>query len=400
MEYKNTFPSVVDEINVPNKFLANVEKHYRELIYIDIVRVTGSTTKTVNKVTFKRTPEGHPEDDALAICEAAMHALLYSASEDGLATYRAFLFTSNNTGGRPRKISVTFNKKEVAVLLNDESGDHTDVDSTTTVQEASLEMVKEAMAVSLEFSTNALNGQLEQNRELHDRLLEHSRNSTIGNENLQQLVGSLTEQVRDAAVQKDRALGILHTTKIAEIEAESSRERVQAFTNMMRVPLMMAATQLGDKFGITPDMLMTEEEKEAVKDEQAASAAKAAASAASATSDGSAPSTAEAEELAKRQAEIRKRIDTEPVVFYLEQLKESLTPDQWLALDKIRPAALMQILKDAFEITDEEKSKEELKKFGALLTQDKKIQEQFGEILDDNQRTVVSAIFQIVVGIA
>jgi hypothetical protein len=389
MQYRTPFPEVTEDCPVPNKLISKVEEVYNDLLYIDIVRVEAATTKTVNQIKLSRAAEGHPDEEVLTICEAVMQAVLYSASEEGITTYRALIFVKDSGGGRPQKRLVTINRKELALFMEEGSEGPSKHDSeSNSVTEEAFAMVKEVMSLNTSFHTEALNGMLEQNRELHDRLLEHSRNATMGNENMQKLLGSMTDQLREAGVAKDRALSILHATRVAEIDAEAKKARNEMLTDMLRPAFMILASQLGDKFGISPSVLMTEDERETQRSEDAVKMAEAQAQA-NGTGDDEAGTAAVAEE-------IKKRLETEPTLVYLEMLKESLTAEQWLGLDKIRPAALITMLKAAFEITDEDKAADAMKEIGGVLFGEESLQQQIGAVLNEDQSTIVKAMFTAV----
>jgi hypothetical protein len=386
MKYKNPIADVFDDPTVPNKLLAKVEQNYKELLYIDIVRVDGSTTKTVNQIKFDRTAEGHPEADVLAICEAVMQGIYYSASEDGLTTYRALIFITDNAGGRPQKRTVTINKRELALLMDEEgseNGSHQETVSNSVAEEA-FAMVKEVMALNTSFHSEALNGMMEQNRELHDRLLEHSRNATMGNENMQRLLGSMTDQIREAGIQKDRALSILHASRVAEIEAEANERKWQVIAGFLGPAIQVGLARLGKG-----DPAVVQDVVDNIMGEEEAKVA------AEAQEEGLTEEEAEAK-IATQQAKLRKRIAREPTVVYLEMLNNSLSPEQWEQLEAIEPSEPIDLLKQALAMTEEAKAKETMTKVGHSIFGNPGLLEKFGEILTEDQASVVKVMFSAV----
>lgn len=385
MDYKHPFSPVTDEPSSPNTLVSKITEHFKTLKFIEIVRKTQQSQKKVNQLDPKFTTEGHPSEDVPEIAECIMHAVLADAAEKGIATYFVNFCVDNKDGKGVIKRQYTINKRDVGLYLDSDTEEGNNPSSDATIQEVALDTIKEILGLSSEHFREEIGSQRELILNLVDRILETQRNQNVSVENLQQLIATLTEQIRDAAIQKDNALSIVYQTKLAEIEASAQAEKHKTFGSILRPAMMMLTMQFGEKFGISPEMLMSDEER---KEAQKAKAEQQAKSEAEASGE-----DVSEEELKRRAEELEKRMETEPTVVYLETLDKSLSTEQWHQLYEIKPIALIHKIKKALGLTNEAEARAAVKDFAGTIMQSEELQNQIGEILTEQQQVIIKHLF-------
>ncbi len=389
MEMQSQFRSSTEseDLPMPPKLVAKIDEYYREIRKVEIYRKDARALEKINAISLPRAQDGHhPDASAMDISQRVMQVIAADVASSGLASYAIHLWVADKS-----KRSCTLAKKDIAVLLAHD--DSIIQDDQPSIEHAAFAMAQDGMAIVAQTMGEGLNQAYSHIENLMERLIESSRSQTTVVDGLQSLISTQTEQLHDAAIVKNDALSILYKSKVAETEAAASLERTRLAWTMASPGLLLLADRVATKYGFPLVSIMEQMKGSAGSTDESEPEADSAPSQASATptQKPTTPSPAEAAEAAKME-ELQRLLKTHPIVTRLSGVRESLTDEQWIKINALKPKKTVDALKRMLKCEDEKDGLAQAKAFVQLLTAKPALREAFEEILTDVQGVIVSEV--------